>query len=292
VSLNKGYDSLFVLQTADSGLISPEFEVRAVDNEGAIDATPVTQQFFLTNQTPLVTITTAPASSETTYAAATASWKVNDPDAELRPKYRIWLNSDRAVYDSTFETQFTVPSRQFFKNGAYLAGRCTLNVQAVDDGGRAGPVAQTSWNTRPPSPVLTNGRGRMLVIDDVPANGNGNFTIDTLYTNTVTRGLPAGTFSFLHLRTNQPFHSAQDLAQTLRQFESVVWYRGFQTDNQTLFTQYADTIGAYAMNGGHLFIESLYLFPGIKSPGWMPTSFLPTYLNGAQLAYWCRRSSD
>ena len=286
VQANQGYDSLFVLQTADSALIAPEFEVRAVDNEGAIDATPSVQQFFVTNLTPVVTILASPASSETTFASATASWKVNDPDSHFAPMYRVWLNSDRAAYDSTFETSFTVPSRQFFKNGAYIAGRCTLNVQAVDDGGRAGPIAQTSWNTRPPSAVLTNGRGRMLVIDDVPANGTGNFTTDTLYTNTVTRNLPAGTFSFLHLRTNQPFHSAQDLAQTFRQFETVVWYRGFQTDEQTLFGQYADSIGAYVMNGGHLFLESLYLFPGTRSPGWLPETFLPTYLNGAQLAYW------
>ena len=286
VAPGKGYDSLFVLQTADSALVAPEFEVRAVDNAGVVDATPVIQQFFVTNLTPIVTIQTAPASSETTFASATASWTVNDPDAHNAPMYRVWMNSDRTNYDSTFATSFTVPSHQFFKNNAWIAGRCTLNVQAVDDGGRAGPVAQTSWNTRPPAATLTNFKGRMLIIDDVPALGNGNFTIDTLYRNTATRNLPAGSFSFLTLRTNQPFHSARDLAQTFRQFDAVVWYRGFQTDEATLWEQYADSIGAYTMNGGRLFLESLYMLPGLKSPGWLAPTFLPNFLSGIQLAYW------
>ena len=302
-------DSLFTVPTGDSALIHTQFEIRSVDNQGAVDPTPAIQPFQLSNLAPKVHITNplrraraAGQPEDTSFASVTINWEVDDPDGGgpgLR--YHVWLDGRYDAYDSTTANTFTVESSRFLNAaGTYVSGYRTLYLQAVDDGGRFGPIDSTSWYVRAPATVLdpTTKRGRLLVIDDSNSLTNSNFAVDTLYANVVARSTQAdpyreglsryvtlapGTFSFMRLQYSNPFRSARDLMQTFRQFDAVVWYRGYEDQTISLTLRaYQDSVGQFILSGGRLFLEGLYLIEGNNSFGSLRQDFITRYLN-------CRR---
>lgn len=281
------FDSLVTVY-APGGITDAVFEVRAVDDAGAADPTPAREDFTVTNDEPVVVFTNVPAPTDSTYGSATVSWRIEDQDSRSTSLMaRVWLNGNPLDYDSTTATTFTIPSARFYQNGRWIAGPCTLNVQAVDDGGRVGPVTRAVWVVRAPYPAdPAQTRGKVLLIDDVPSTGTNNFATDTLYANTLARNLPPGSYSVLRTQFNNPFRSAQDLAQTFRQFEAVVWYRGFLTSPSTLMQTYEDSISAHAGAGGRIFLEGLYLLAGYRSPGWLSERFTADRLGGSRMAAW------
>ena len=265
-------DSTFTVYTGDSIIVNPVFQFRAIDNDGAVDATPASQQFPLRNLPPVVKISDALRTSDSTYASVTFHWLLLDADGGgpgLR--YRIWLDGNAANYDSTGTEVFTVPSQRFLKNGAFTAGLRTVYVQAVDDGGSIGPPDSMRWYVRAPAVMQRNNRGRVLLIDDVPSGGQANASFDPFYAAGLvgTSGrLLADSGSVLRLQFNPfAFRSAADFAQTLRQFEAVVWYRGLETTVSPLITSYQDSLRAWLYAGGRLYLDGLYLIAGQASPG-------------------------
>src|SRR5262249_40849463 len=64
------------------------------------------------------------------------------------------------------------------------------------------------------------------------------------------------------LDLTQPFRSTQDLAQTLRLFDAVVWYRGTQGGFSRVMRDYQDGLATYLDGGGKVMIESLNLIEG------------------------------
>ena len=304
-------DSVFTLFTGDSALIHTQFEIRAMDDKGLVDPTPAIQRFVLSNLAPRARITNPlrwyPSNpnrvSDSSFASVTVNWDVDDPDGGGPGlHYRIWLDGNQATYDSTTESAFTVPSARFLQGGTYLSGPRTLYLQAVDDGGLAGPLDSTTWFVRAPAKVLdpVTHRGRVLIIDDsrrVTSNSN-DFGVDTLYANCFARAasadpyregtsryvvLPPGTYSTLRLEYSNPFRSASDLMQTFRQFDAVVWYRGYEINVSTTMQTYQDSLGAYILGGGRLFLEGLYLIEGNNSFGSLRGDFVTRYLNCQRL---------
>jgi hypothetical protein len=272
-------DSLFTAFTGDSGLVSPRFEIFAIDNQGAADPSPAVQRFFLSNTAPTVQFTNALGSRDTTYASVTVSWQTTDPDGGGPGlHYRIWLNGDGASYDSTSEQTFTVPSARFLRSGVYKSDPCTLYVQAVDDGGRTGPASSMIWYVRAPATVLENNQGRLLVIDDVPSAGANNALLDAFY-KSIADLLPTGTYSVLRPQFNPNiFRSGRDVAQTLRQFKAVLWYRGGETSISPLIHAYQDSIGGYVSGGGSVYLDGLYLVEGLHTPGAFREDFVRSHL--------------
>jgi len=260
-------DSLFTIYSP-SGYTSARFEVRAVDNAGVVDPTPAIERFSFLNRAPIAKFTSVPALTDSTYASATVTWSVDDVGGDLaRIGFHIYLDGAAASYDSVYSggptASFTVPSSRFLQSGQWRSGYRTLYVQAIDDGGRIGPVDSTRWYVRSPGLVNMTGNGRALVIDDSRSSATNNLTVDTLYLNTMNRNLPAGTFSVLKLQFNPgAIRSAQDIAQTFRQFDAVIWYRGWDTSAATTLATYQDSIAAYFTHGGRFFIESMNLIDG------------------------------
>jgi hypothetical protein len=171
----------------------------------------------------------------------------------------------------------------------------------VDDGGLSGPLDSTSWYVRAPATVQdpVTHRGRLLIVDDSrrTTDNSNDFGVDTLYANTIARAasadpyregtaryivLPPGTFSTLRLENSNPFRSASDLMQTFRLFDAVVWYRGYEVNVSTPLQTYQDSIGAFILGGGRLYLEGMYLIEGHNSFGSMREDFVTQYLN-------CRR---
>jgi hypothetical protein len=276
-------DSVFTMFTGDSGQVTPRFEIYAIDNEGAPDPTPAVQRFLLTNVAPVVRFTDPLGDRDTTYASATVSWETIDPDGGGPGlHYRVWLAGNEAHYDSTNEQTFTVPSARFLRNGVYESRRCSLYVQAVDDGGLKGEPSWMTWFTRAPAEVLDNNQGQLLVIDDLP-KGINDETYDKFY-KSVADLLPPGTYDILRPQFNPGiFRSGRDLAQTFRQFKAVLWYRGDEPTISPLIRTYQDSIGAFLDEGGKLYLDGLYLIEGLHTPGALREEFVSRHLGSTRL---------
>ncbi len=277
-------DSMFTMYTGDSAQVTPRFEVFAIDNERLADPTPAVQTFSLSNMAPTVRITNPMNLADTTYASVTLSWETTDPDGGGPGLYyRVWLDGNEAAYDSTSEATFTVPSARFLQGGTYQSGPRTLYVQAVDDGGRSGPPTNMTWFVRAPAAVLEGNRGRLLLIDDVPSAGGNNQLFDAFYKG-IADLLPAGTYSTLRPQFNPDvFRSGRDVAQTFRQFQAVLWYRGQEITVSPLIRSYQDSIGAWLDGGGKLYLDGLYLVAGLRTPGAFREEFVTRHLGSSGL---------
>lgn len=288
-------DSLFTLFTGDSALIHTQFEIRAMDNQGLADPTPAVQRFTLSNLAPEAHFSNKfrwspndPTKiSDSTFASATVSWTVDDLDGGgpgLR--YRLWLDGNEAAYDSMTATTFTVPSARFLQGGRYLSGPRTLYLQAVDDGGRAGPVDATTWFVRAPARRDPVYHRSLLVIDDSRSTAQNNQSVDTLYTQALRRNnFPDSSYAILRLEFSNPFRSAADLRQTLAQFDAVAWYFGYDFHSPgdyyapTTLKTYQDVVGEFILGGGRMMLEGLNLIEGRDSFGALREDFLTRYAN-------------
>jgi hypothetical protein len=260
-------DSLFTIYSP-TGYTSAFFEVRAVDNQGVVDPSPAIERFSFLNSAPIAKFISAPTPSDSTYASATVTWSVDDVGGDVaKIGFHVYLDGAAANFDSIYSgnptTTYTIPSSKFLQSGQWRSGYRTLYVQAIDDGGRIGPVDSTRWYVRSPGLVNMTGNGRALLVDDSRSTSTNNLTVDTMYVNALTRNLPPGSFSVLRLQFNSgAIRSAQDLAQTFRQFDAVIWYRGWDATADPTLTTYQDSIAAYFTHGGRFFIEAMNLIDG------------------------------
>ena len=274
-------DSLFTI-FSPSGVTQPLFEVRAVDNAGLRDPTPATEDFTFSNLPPGVRLVSPPIARDTTFASVTLSWRPTDPDGDVaRLTYRVWLDGNEAGARIVTGTVFTIPSVDFLQNGQLLSGYRTVYVEPTDDGGRVGARDSTRWFVRAP---VTGTRARLLIIDDFPNSLPAGTSTDSLYANTALRNLPADSYSILRIETTQPFRSAKDLEQTLKLFESVIWYRGTQTTFPSLLSRYQDGVAAYLDGGGKFFVEGLHLIDDLGAAGAFRSEFTTRYF-GSNFLY-------
>lgn len=286
-------DSLFTVFTGDSTVISPRFEIAAIDDDGATDATPAVERLLLTNLPPQVTITDPYGPADSTFASLTVSWSVDDPDGGGPGlHYRIWLDGNEASYDSTSDLTYTLSSDRFIQNGTFSSGPRTVYIQAVDDGGLTGPTTSMSWYVRAPAATLTADlRGEALVIDEVPSTAPSNTVFDKFITDALASQLTPDRYSVLRVQFNpRIFRSARDFAQTLRQFKAVVWYRGIETSlfpwanvlglqsTPTWLRTYQDDLEGYLDSGGSLYLDGLYLVQGQLVDGAMTEGFVQRHL--------------
>jgi hypothetical protein len=131
--------------------------------------------------------------------------------------------------------------------------------------------------------MLENHQGRLLVVDEVPSTGANNSLFDAFY-KSVADLLPMGTYDVLRPQFNpRMFRSARDLAQTLRQFQAVLWYRGGEATVSSWLRTYQDSIGAYLDAGGKLYLDGLYLVSGLRTPGAFREEFVSRHLGSNRL---------
>jgi hypothetical protein len=273
-------DSIITVLTP-TGFSACVFEAQAVDDHGVKDPNPARESFKFRNTPPIVKLAGKPNPgdhSDTTFASATVTWSVSDPDGDAsKVTVRVWLDGNAATPDVGTNGVFTMPSSRFLVNGVYPNGPRTLYIQGVDDGGMAGPVDSVRWFVRSP---VTGPRARLLLIDDILTTDPAKLRSDTLYAHAITTaGLQPGTWSVLHLQFDQPFRSSMDLQQTFQQFEAVVWYRGEQSAFSSVLSNYGTGAGPYLDAGGRLFIESLNLTSALSTNGALTPDFVSQYMN-------------
>ena len=275
-------DSLFTV-SVPSGYAAPRFEVRAIDNAGQRDPSPAVADFQFSNQPPTVQFTQRLAPTDTTYASATLTWTADDPDGNASAlRFLIGLDTIPAALHLVTGNTFTIDTTDFQIAGVYPPTQPRQAfIRAIDDGGRASGWDSLRWVVRAPSAPGVH--ARLLLIDDVPSSNPASFTIDTLWSNTATRNLPAGSFSILRLERTQPFRSNQDVVQTFREFDAVIWYRGTQTNFSTLIQSFQDGFATYLDGGGRLLIESLNLIDGENASGPLRNDWVTRYLGSRGL---------
>lgn len=273
-------DSIITVLTP-TGFSASVFEARAIDDRGVKDPTPARQPFNFGNTPPIVTLVGKPNPgdrSDTTFASVTVDWTVSDPDGDAsKVAIRAWLDGRADTPDIVTGTSYTVPSDRFLVGGVYTSGRRTLHIQGIDDGGMAGPIDSVTWYVKKP---VTGSRARLLLVDDVPTTDAAKPRSDSLYANAIINaGLQPGTWSVLHLQFSKPFRSEKDMEQTLKLFETVVWYRGEQSAFSSILANYGEGIGPYLDSGGRMFIESLNLTTAMSTNGALSLEFVDRYLN-------------
>lgn len=272
-------DSTFAVYTP-TGYSTPTFEVRAIDNSGLVDLSPASQVFAFTNQAPTLTLTPRRL-TDTTFASVTLRWSAFDPDGDNgKMRFRVWLNGAANAANPliTDKQVFTIPTGAFLEGGHLLSGARTAFVQPIDDGGQLGALQSTRWYVR--SPVPGGDHGRLLLIEDLGRNGSP-FEYDSLYTNTASRNLGPNEYSILRLYTTQPFLSPEDMEQTFKLFDAVIWYRGPQAGAggvSSVIQSNQDAIARYVDGGGRFMLESPEAIDGHGAPGTLSTDFLVKYL--------------
>lgn len=279
-------DSVFTVFTP-AGLTRPVFEVRAIDDAGAIDPSPAQQSFTFSNVPPSVNLVGEPGPADTTFASLTLRWQPSDPDGDVgNMTYRVWLDGNQPTARMTDGTTFTIPTDDFRQGGQLLSGPRTVYVQPIDDGGMAGTPDSTRWFVRAP---VSGARARLLLIDDVPGWNPAGFSIDTMYTNAAARNIPSGEWSLLRLEFTQPFDSDEDVLQTFSLFDAVIWYRGTEPSAvgrpafSAVMSAYEQGIRDYVDQGGHIMLESFNLIDGLNAPGALSQDFMRTYLGADRL---------
>lgn len=275
-------DSIFAVYTP-TGIATPTFEVRAIDNSGLKDPSPASQTFSFTNQPPTLTLTPRRL-TDTTFASVTLSWTAFDPDGDNgKMRFRIWLDGPGNAANPilTAVKTFTLPTSAFLQGGHLLSGLRTVSVQPIDDGGQLGTVASTTWYVR--APVTGADHGQLLLIDDVTGRLPSAFIFDSMYTNTAKRNLnpnnlPNPPYSILRLGFTQPFLSSEDVRQTFALFDAVIWYRGSQSGISTLIQSYQPGIKSYLDAGGRLMLEGYDIVTGYNAPGALNADFVTSYM--------------
>lgn len=281
-------DSLFTV-FVPSGYEMPRFEVRSIDNAGTRDPSPAYADFKFSNQPPTVRFTRRFVPSDTTYASATLSWTSGDPDGNAAAlRFLIGLDTIPAALHLVTGNTFTVDTSDFQIGGVYPSTRPRqVFIRAIDDGGRASTWDSLRWVVRAPSEPGVH--PRLLLIDDFPSSLGPvlNLAIDTLWTNTAARNLGAGSYSILQLEFTQPFRTNQDVLQTFRQFDAVVWYRSIRNQGTPFFStlqrDLQDGMSGYLDGGGKLLLEGLNLIEGENATGALRNDWVTRYLGSRGL---------
>lgn len=267
-------DSTFTVFTP-TGSASPVFEVRAIDNDGLIDATPARQRFFFDNEPPTVMIGSYPQPSSETYASLTLSWTASDPDGESSiMRFRVWLDGNEANPHILSGMTYTIPTADFFEGPEVRSGTRTVFVQPIDDGGLVGETVSRSWTVRPTVTGPPGTRARLLLIDDVSTLNTLNTRTDTLWANAVANQLEPGTWSVLRLQTVQPFQSPEDARQTFSLYDAVIWYRGTESTFSNVLRDVQGGIAAAVEDGHSFLVEGLNLVDGIGRSGPLEQDFV------------------
>jgi hypothetical protein len=275
-------DSVFTV-FAPAGYAMPLFEVRAIDDRGVRDPSPAREDFQFRNEAPSVSFVNRLLSSDTTYASVTLAWSANDPDGDAGAmRFLIGLDTLPSALHLVSGSSVTIDTTDFKEGGAYPVTKPRMAfIRAIDDGGRASGWDSVRWVVRGPS--ASGQHPRLLLIDDVPVSNPANVTLDTMYYNTAARNLPAGSYSILRLELTQPFRSVENVAQTCKLFDAVVWYRGTQPGFSSLMQSYQDGLATYVDRGGRLMIESLNLIEGENATGALRNDWVTRYLGSTDL---------
>ena len=198
------------------------FEVRAIDNAGAVDPQPVHQDLYLANDAPTATIKRAQLPTTPTLPALRVIWSGRDPQGPASiASYHLWtdLVTEAQGLVIAGKDSFATLGPAFLGRGG---GSRKVYVRAIDAGGLSGSVDSVTL----PVKAIT---GRVLLIND---NLNKTPALMTnFYVTEMNKALGAGTYTTFTVQPGAPAGSdpalryASEADSLLQLFDDVVYFR-------------------------------------------------------------------
>ncbi|MFH1314088.1 MAG: hypothetical protein ABIJ00_12795 [Candidatus Eisenbacteria bacterium] len=251
------------------GLSSHRIEVRAVDDDDAIDPTPSSLTLPVTNSPPTVKLWDRGALPHTTLPALVIRWHGDDPEgSETIDHYAVWLDGEEDSPLITAAEDTTISIGFDYFDGRY--GERTLYLVAIDSGCDTSAVVTYTWQ-------VEEIEGDVLLVDDL-WNYAGAWLTDPFYRNAV--GASVGDFSVLDMYGFSRDHAdpasyAFNFEELFRLFPMVVWYTEPARGATSRLKLVEDLVPSYIEGGGRLLLVSL---DAVGTNGAFPDSvFLPIF---------------
>jgi len=238
---------VFHLPVTDS-IGSHWLEVRAMDDDGAVDETPATLGMPVTNSPPVVRIYDRGALPDTTFPALRIRWIGEDPDGdETILRYRLWLdgNEQNAKLFSPLDTTASLVPEDF--EDRY--GTRTLSMVAIDSGCDTSAAATYTW-------YVKETVGDVLIVDDISSEHAGNSTTDEFYDRAMSSCVAL--YSELALeRYGGSVAYPHNFPELLKMFGTVIWYSDPLRPGTESLEQMDDIYAPYVLTGGNFLVVSL-----------------------------------
>gem|GEM_PF-1187650 len=223
-------------------------EVRAMDNDRAVDPTPCELTVPVANTPPTVTLRDAHDLPDTTYPAIMVKWVAEDPQGrETLDYFKVWLDGNeenaKTVSGEDSTASFGIDDFQ----GNY--GERTLYLFGVDTGCDSSNLVTHTWHVRPRS-------GTALMVDDLWSSAGAiERPTDAAYTRLMSSCFE--TYSKLDLEAYGGVTYAHNYTDLFKIFDFVLWYDDpVRSISETLGFA-GDAVKDYVLNGGRFMLVSL-----------------------------------
>jgi len=247
------------------------FEVKAEDNEGALDPTPATLRLPVANSPPEIefaidsnpTAGSNPNVTHVTFPTRTFAWSTSDLDGIET------INHIRYRLDSTSTWQYLAGSITNITLTEIESGNHTFYVQAIDTAGAYSNLLQfpdpndaaspNGWRVEEPV-------GDYLLIDDYKLDDGSTHTF---YTDLLDSLVGIGNYSTFEVGSDEKAlpNATTDQVAMFGYFKTVIWYHYSEAPNlpgaDGALRTYLETGGNALVSS--IFINSDYTFTSIDS---------------------------
>jgi len=247
-----------------------QFQVKAVDNDGAEDPTPAMQTIPVLNSPPSIGWTQLSRVPDTTFTVTSFVWKASDPDGDSTIAYFEYALDDTTQWQRIegFKRSITLNAddgltegdHAFFIRAVDIAGARSQTIRMPDDPSKF-------WYVKEP-------RGRYLLIDDHSVESSGSGFPDAFYKNLMKNLLAEFGEDFSYWNIEKLFPESQtQFIETMKLFDRVVWYTDIITETDPHFIRAQIAIPEFRKKGGKL-IYSVQFNSGFGGQG-DPLAFSP-----------------
>jgi len=188
------------------------FEVRATDDDGAVDPSPARLTVPVVNNPPEVMIWHEAGLPDTTFPAILIKWHGDDPEGrETIMSYKAWLDGaeDDAIVVSAEDTMASFGYQSFA--GRY--GERTVYLVAIDSGCDTSEVVSHTWQVKDID-------GEVLLVDDRTTDPPGYAITDAFYRGVLRDCV--GTYTLLDIGLFRGRSYAHNFAELFSNFRLVV----------------------------------------------------------------------
>ncbi len=246
------------------------FQIKAVDNDGAVDPTPARQLFPIKNTPPTINWVPTSRIPDTTFTVASFVWQANDLDGDSTIAFFEYALDDTTQWHRIAGYRRTLVLTA--DSGLAQEGDHVFFIRAVDIANSRSPVIRMpehgTWYVKKP-------KGDYLLIDDFQAESKTDGP-DRYYKGMMRRVLseiaPGNDFDYWNIEEQFPASRLQFI-ETLKLFRRILWYSDLiqETDEHFITAQVA--IPEFLNHGGKI-IYTVQFNLGFGSLG-NPLEFSP-----------------
>lgn len=245
------------------------FNVRAIDDDGLADPSPVAQSFHVQNFLSRVSFGVDLERPTRSLPGVTFSLQCTDPDGgDTILGYIYWFEGQDRVEDSRFVEAGTAARITLGPEVFPTSGTVTVHFQSIDESySTSADTASHTWEV-----IDVEGK-RALLVDHHPDAFQFGAEIDAFYRDALTRAYGDDAVIDLSIETDGAFQTREEVTLAFSAFEAVVWYSGIQPSNDADSRRRRSELRTatrglqeHAELGGQTLIQSQFafgdLFPG------------------------------